>query len=199
MNISVLTAIGVDADRWARPLATACALHDILTESREQMFLAQCCHESAGFTRLVENLNYSADGLIRTWPSRFTAAEAVRMERRPEVIANYVYAGRMGNGDEASGDGWRYRGRGVIQITGRSNYMRFGRAIGADLIASPELLEADDLACRSAAWFWQTNGCNELSDAHNFTGTTRRINGGMNGQADRLRWLVKIRQAWSDT
>ena len=140
----------------------------------------------------MENLNYSAGGLAATWPGRFRAADgqpnglALLLERRPELIANHVYADRMGNGSVASGDGWRYRGRGLIQLTGRDNYRACGSAIGADLLAAPGLLEQPEWAAMSAAWFWFSNGLNELSDVGRFEEITRRINGGTHGQLQRL-------------
>lgn len=155
-------------------------------------FLAQIGHESAQLTRLVENLNYSAQGLASTWPNRYRAPDgkpnglASRLARNPEAIANNVYADRMGNGPESSGDGWRYRGRGLIQITGRSNYAAAGAALSLDLVAHPELLEQPEHAAMSAAQFWSINGLNQLADAGRFGDITRRINGGMNGQSERI-------------
>lgn len=191
----VLPALGIDADQWARPLETACSLYDI-HDRRAQYFVAQCCHESQGFTRLVENLDYSAKRLREVFPKYFTEAEAKRYERKPSSIGARVYANRLGNGNEASGEGWLYCGRGLIQLTGKANYRACGLGIGYDLVANPKLLSEDETAAAlSAAWFWATHGCNELADAGNFTGTTRRINGGLTGQEDRLRWLVKVQKA----
>jgi putative chitinase len=132
----------------------------------------------------VENLNYSADALLRTWPSRFNAETAAKMARKPEAIANYVYGGRLGNG--ADGDGWKYRGRGLIQLTGKGNYRAAGIALGLDLIGNPDLLEKPEAASLSAAWFWKTNGLNALADANDVAVVTRKINGGLNGLSDRL-------------
>lgn len=159
---------------------------------RRAAFLAQVGHESGQLRRLVENLNYSAAGLAATWPGRFRAANgqpnalAKSLERQPERIANHVYADRLDNGSAESGDGWRYRGRGLIQLTGRQNYRACGTAIGADLLANPELLEQPEWAALSAAWYWASNGLNELADAGRFTDITRRINGGTHGQPERL-------------
>lgn len=159
---------------------------------RRAAFLAQVGHESGQLRRLMENLNYSAAGLAATWPSRFRGAGgqpnnlARQLERQPEAIANHVYADRLGNGPAASGDGWRYRGRGLIQLTGRTNYRACGEAICADLVAHPELLEQPEWAAMSAAWFWSSNGLNELADAGRFEDITRRINGGTHGQPQRL-------------
>jgi putative chitinase len=155
-------------------------------------FLAQVGHESAQLTRLVENLNYSAQGLASTWPGRYRGddgkpnALALRLARDPQAIANNAYAERMGNGPEASGDGWRYRGRGLIQITGRDNYAAVGAALSLDLVAHPELLERPEHAAMSAAQFWSINGLNQLADAGRFGDITRRINGGVIGQTERI-------------
>lgn len=173
----------------------AAARYDITSRVRLAAFLAQAGHESAELTRLVENLNYGAAGLANTWPGRFavdpTARQrvpnglALRLERQPEAIANAVYGNRMGNGPAASGDGWRYRGRGLFQITGRAQYQRCGRALGLPLVEQPELLERPEYAALSAAWFWEDNGLNALADAGDFEAVTRRINGGLTGLVER--------------
>lgn len=186
-------AITGDADRWLDPLNNGLIRWDINTPARVVHFLAQCGHESGGFRLLVENLNYSAAALRATWPNRFSAADAEAMARQPERIAERAYGGRMGNGAEGSGDGYRYRGRGIIQLTGRDNYARAGAAIGLDFVAQPELVEKPDWAAATAGWFWATNGCNALADADDFLAITKRINGGTNGLADRQVWLAKVR------
>lgn len=184
----------------ARPVAgvfvpalnRAMARYRIDSPVRRAAFIAQVGHESGHLRLLVENLNYSAAGLAATWPSRFSASDgkanalALQLARQPERIANHVYAGRMGNGPTESGDGWRYRGRGLIQLTGRANYGACGSAIGANLLGTPELLEQPEWAALSAAWFWSSNGLNELADAGAFEQITRRINGGTHGQPQRL-------------
>mgnify|MGYP006935485558 CR=1 FL=1 len=185
-------AITGDADRWTDALNNACIRWRITTPVRVAMFLAQCGHESGGFRSLVENLNYGAAGLRATWPTRFSAADALAMERQPERIAERAYGGRMGNGPEGSGDGYRYRGRGIIQLTGRDNYKRAGDAIGLDFVAEPELVARPDWAAATAGWFWATNGCNALADVGDFLAITKRINGGTNGLADRQAWLAKV-------
>ncbi len=182
-------------DEWEEAIADAVDRWDISTDQRAAMFLAQTLHESSGFTRLVENLNYSEYGLLNTFPKYFTPQQANDCARDDQRIANRVYANRLGNGDEASGDGWKYRGRGLIQITGRRNYERCGDALEVDLLASPELLERSIQAAESAGWFWSTNGCNELADSGAFASITRRINGGLNGQAEREAWLIRVRRA----
>ncbi|MGP3890930.1 glycoside hydrolase family 19 protein, partial [Pseudomonas aeruginosa] len=159
---------------------------------RVAAFLAQVGHESSQLTRLVENLNYSARGLAATWPSRYRGADgkpnalALNLARHPQAIANNTYASRNGNGDDASGDGWRYRGRGLLQITGRLNYRAAGAGLGLPLEAEPELLEQPEFAALSAAWWWASHGLNELADRGEFAAITRRINGGTNGLEERL-------------
>ncbi|HFS0815193.1 glycoside hydrolase family 19 protein [Pseudomonas aeruginosa] len=159
---------------------------------RVAAFLAQVGHESSQLTRLVENLNYSARGLAATWPSRYRGADgkpnalALNLARHPQAIANNTYASRNGNGDDASGDGWRYRGRGLLQITGRLNYCAAGAGLGLPLEAEPELLEQPEFAALSAAWWWASHGLNELADRGEFAAITRRINGGTNGLEERL-------------
>lgn len=174
-----------NADRFAQPLAEACAEFGIDTPARLAAFLAQVAHESANLARLVENLNYSAQGLLAVWPNRFTPEAASAIARQPERIANRVYAGRLGNDDEASGDGWRYRGRGLIQVTGKANYAACGKALGLDLVGAPELLETPGPAARSAAWFWSSRGLNAPADRGDIEAITRTINGGLTGLADR--------------
>jgi len=155
------------------------------TPLRAAAFIAQTAHESAEYSRFIENLNYSAQGLLNTWPKKFTAKLAAAYARQPDRIASYVYACRMGNGDEASGDGWRYRGRGVIQITGKDLYQACGSGLGVDLAASPELLEQPHFAFLSAAWFWGSRKLNDLADRGDLVGITRVINGGTNGLEER--------------
>lgn len=176
---------------WAQPIADACQAYQITSGRRLAAFLAQVGHESAGLSRVVENLNYSADGLLATWPSRFSSADATALARKPEAIANRVYANRMGNGGPESGDGWRYRGRGPIQITGRVNYAAIRDAIRStgrqcpDLELSPELLESPTWGALAAGAFWGARDLNALADLGDIDRITRRINGGTNGAEDR--------------
>lgn len=159
---------------------------------RRAAFLAQIGHESGHLRRLTENLNYSADGLANTWPSRFRGHDgrpnelAARIARRPRDIANVVYADRMGNGGQMSDDGWRFRGRGLFQLTGRDNYLACGKGIGQNLEDFPDLLEMPEWAALSAAWYWSRHDLNELADAGRLEEITRKINGGTHGQAERL-------------
>lgn len=180
------------------PLKAAMELYNIDTERRVSHFLAQLAHESAGFTRLEENLNYSDQGLARVWPKRFRGADgqpnalAKSLHRKPELIANHVYSNRMGNGDVASGDGWKYRGRGFIQLTGKNNYKTASAAVcGSTLIVeSPESVLKPELAALTAAWFWAHNGLNQIADTGDTEGVTRRINGGTVGLEHREKLTV---------
>lgn len=152
-------------------------------------FLAQCAHESGNFKFTVENLNYSAEGLLKVFPKYFSKDTAAISARKPEVIANIVYSNRMGNGDRASGEGWKFRGRGYIQLTGKVNYKAFGEYIGVDLISNPDLV-ATKYPLTSAAWFFETKCLWQLADKgiddETIKFMTRRINGGFNGLADRI-------------
>lgn len=192
---TLAAAAGIDgalALKWADPLTKAMSLFDINTPRRQAHFIAQVGHESGSFARLVENLNYSAEGLIKTWPSRFDADRAAWAARNPERIAGCVYGDRMGNTGPA--EGWRFRGRGLIQLTGRSNYARAAGALALDLLAHPELLERQGEAALVAGWYWRDRGLNPLADVDNLDAITRKINGGLNGWADRqLRYSVAAR------
>jgi putative chitinase len=150
-------------------------------------FLAQVAHESGGFNFTKENLNYSADGLQKVFGKYFPdAATANAYARQPEKIANRVYANRMGNGDEASGDGYKFCGRGLIQLTGRDNYTKYAAAVKRELDDAVAYLETPAGAASSAGWFWDVNKLNEFADKDNIIGMTKRINGGTNGIDDRL-------------
>ena len=181
--LQILPNAGRQAGVFVPVLNTAMNRYAIVGSMRAAAFIAQIGHESGQLTRLAENLNYSAEGLMKTWPSRFDLVRATAAARKPEQIANIVYGGRMGNTEP--GDGWKYRGRGLIQVTGKTNYAACGEALGADLINRPELLEQPQYAALSAAWFWSVNGLNTLADAGDLRKITQRINGGQNGAADR--------------
>ena len=160
--------------------------YNINTPQRIAGFLAQCGHESAGFTVLAENLNYSADGLCKVFPKRFpTAAAAQPYHRQPEKIANKIYCDRMGNGSEASGEGYKFRGRGAIQLTGKDNYSKFAKSIGKSLDETVAYCETLEGAICSAAWFWDTNKLNVTADAGDIVAMTKKINGGTIGLEDR--------------
>ena len=165
------------------------------TTDRLSFFLAQIGHECGGLTITHENLNYSAGRLVEVWPSRFPdAAAAAPFAGDPEKLANNVYADRMGNGPSASGDGWRYRGRGYIQITGRDGYQRVGEIIGENLEADPDSVAAPEGALLAVCGFWTWKALNQLSDTGDYVEVTRRINGGTTGMDDRNSWLAKVRQ-----
>jgi len=165
------------------------------TPNRLQFFLSQIGHESGGLTITEENLSYRAERICVVWPSRFSGVASARpFERNPERLANSVYASRMGNGPPESGDGWRYRGRGYIQITGRDGYESVGDIAGLDLVGTPELASAAEHALLVSCAFWQWKALNELCDTGDFARVTRRINGGTTGLADRRAWLDKVRR-----
>ena len=169
---------------WGHPLEITFEKYNINTVLRKAAFIGQCSHESNYFKVLEENLHYSATSLMHVWPSRFpTAAIAGQYANDPVKIANTVYAGRMGNTED--GDGWKYHGRGLIQMTGKETYTNCGAAIGKDLVNSPELLLIPENACLSAGWFWNKKGLNELADKQDYETMTKRINGGLLGLDDR--------------
>ena len=166
--------------------------------NRLQYFLAQLGHESNGLTSKEENLNYSAQRLTEIWPGRFPTLEVAKQYAfNPEKLANFVYGSRMGNTD--AGDGYRYRGRGYIQLTGRETYREVGEIAGLDLEGKPELAAKPENAVRIACAFWTWKGVNKQCDAGDFTGVTRRINGGTNGLNDRLDWLRKVKTVVTST
>lgn len=189
-----LIAAGVkDPGAWLAAVTVACTKFKIDTPKQIAAFIAQTAHESGGYTRLVENLNYSAEALMRVWPKRFpTKAVADFFARKPELIANHVYSNRMGNGPIQSGEGWKYIGRGLKQLTGKDNYIRCGKALGIDLVENPELLLRPMFAAHSAGWFWKINNCGALADADQFQLLTKRINGGLIGLADRRARYDKV-------
>jgi putative chitinase len=174
------------ADKWAEALNETCERFAIDSPFRIAGFISNVAHESAGFKFVKENLNYSAASLMRVWSSRFPTVEiAQRYAMQPEKIANRAYADRMGNGDEASGDGWKYIGRGLIQLTGKNNYVAYSLACDNEALQYPEIVEQPKYAAESAGWFWSVNRLNQLADAQDITGMCRRINGGLNGLDDR--------------
>jgi putative chitinase len=174
-------------DYWFDALTQILPAYDINTPERVAAFMAQCSHESGYFKFLKENLNYRAESLMRTWPRHFPTMEiAKQYERKPERIANRAYANRMGNGDEASGDGWRYLGRGLIQLTGKENYSWFAASIETPVEEMPEYLQTFEGAVQSACWFWDQNGLNKFADSRDIQTMSRRINGGTIGLEDRI-------------
>jgi putative chitinase len=159
--------------------------------NRQAAFLAQCAYESGYFCHVVENLNYSAEGLLKTFPKYFNSESASDYANLPEKIANRIYANRMGNGPEESGEGFKYRGRGFFQLTGKENYFKCGTSIGVDLENIPEYLETPEGAIKSAIWFWNTRGLSALADNQNITQITKKINGGVLGLTERTQLFQK--------
>lgn len=205
-GIEQLKAAGIKhevAERWLPHVQKALARFGIESDRQVAAWLAQTAHESGGYTMLVENLNYRATTLAACWPNRFAELGPDKKPKRtekgaliptkvaesiagkPELIANMVYSKRMGNGPAESGEGWKYRGRGLKQLTGKDNYTRCGQALELDLVANPDLLLEPEGAALSAAWFWSVNKCGPLADADDFVGLTKKINGGTIGLADR--------------
>ncbi len=205
-GIDQLTAAGIKrevAEKWLPHVQKAMARFGIESERQVAAWLAQTAHESGGYTMLVENLNYKAATLAACWPQRFAVlgpdkkpvkddkgkltptAVANSIAGKPELIANMVYSSRMGNGPAESGEGWKYRGRGLKQLTGKDNYTRCGAALELDIVANPDLLLEPEGAALSAAWFWSVNKCGALADADDFVGLTKKINGGTIGLPDR--------------
>jgi putative chitinase len=177
-------------DHWYRVLAQLLPDYEINTPQRIASFLAQCAHESGEFTALKENLNYRAPTLRKVFPKYFPtdeiANEYANKPNKQEAIANRVYANRMGNGDEASGDGFRFCGRGLIQLTGRENYSWFAASVGISVEEASEYLQTFEGAAQSACWFWENNNLNAFADAGDFVTMTKRINGGTIGLDDRI-------------
>jgi putative chitinase len=168
-------------DRWG-----------ITTARQQAAFIGQCGHECGNFTKLEEGLSYSADRLMKIWPKRFPTMEiAQRYARNPKALANNVYANRMGNRDEASGDGWRFRGSGWLQLTGHANFFHAGKAIGVDLVKEPDLVRTPKYAALTAGWFWATHNCNELAEAEDWVALTKKINGGTVGLDDRVKHILQ--------
>lgn len=174
-------------EKYIGPLNFFMKEGEINTRLRVCAFLAQIGHESGGLTIVKENLNYSAQGLLNIFKKYFPTRElALEYERQPEKIANYVYGNRMGNGPASTGDGWRYRGRGLIQITGKESYIAFSkdRSLAFDEITA--YLETPDGACESAVWFWSKRSLNQYADESDMIIITKKINGGLNGIDDRI-------------
>ena len=170
--------------------------YQVNTPSRLAHFMAQIDHES-NLKPVAENLNYSANGLRKTFRKYFTDMEAVKFQRKPEAIANRVYANRMGNGPEESGDGFKYRGRGFLQITGRNNYTQLSRDTGVNYIKNPDLLLNEADAMVSALWYWKRNNLNALADKNNIRAITKKINGGYNGLAHRIELFKKYSKLYN--
>ena len=192
MNSLQLKELGIN-DKWEIPLNQVFVKYDLDTPKRQAAFIGQCSVESANFTRLQENLNYSAQRLTQVWPSRFpNISMAEPYANNPEKLANFVYAGRMGNLQD--GDGWKFHGRGLIQLTGRENYANCGSGIGVDLIDNPDLLLTPQYAVLSAGWYWNRKQLNLLADSGDIETMTKRINGGLTGLDERIAKITKALQ-----
>lgn len=193
----LLRRLSIDAGEWLAPLSEACDRYEIDNENRVACFLATCMHESANFTRLVESLHYSPAGLLATWPKRFTPQEAVDFAYDDVRIGERVYGGRMGNGPEGTGDGYVFRGRGPIQITGRAMYRKASANVGPpDFEADPLRVQQPAFGALVAAWIWaDEKQCNPLADDGKMQSITLRINGGLIGLQGRLACLDKVRKA----
>ena len=177
-----------EPEAWCQAINDVAPEFGIMNGPRLWMFLAQCGHESAGLTVFQENLNYSRDALLRVFPKYFNRGNVDMYARKPQMIANRVYANRMGNGPEESGDGWRFRGKGPIQITGAENTLNFSEYWFKDretVLKNPEVLLEPDVGIAAACWFWKTRNLNELCDMENIVAVTKRINGGTHGLEDR--------------
>ena len=173
-------------DHWYHAMEQALPEYEINTRLRVAAFLAQCAHESGEFKFLRENLNYKAESLVKVWPKYFPTLEiAQQYAKQPEKIANRAYANRMGNGPEESGDGWKFCGRGLIQLTGRNNYQAFADSIETDINDVPAYLGTFEGAVQSACWFWENMNLNQFADSGDILTITKRINGGTLGLDDR--------------
>lgn len=191
MNLEQLKALGIDA-KWLEPLNKTFEKYEINTPLRQAAFIGQCGHESNSFKTLEENLNYSAKGLMATWPSRFHEIDiAEKYANNPQAIANKVYGGRADLGNTEEGDGWHFHGRGLIQLTGRTNYTVCGLALGRPFAEHPELVLEPENAALSAGWFFNKRNLNSLADNEDWETMTKRINGGTNGIKDRIERIHK--------
>lgn len=181
-----LQRLGIGA-QWVDALNGTFEQFGIATPRQQAAFIGQCGHECGNFRILEENLNYRAATLMKLWPKRFPTPEVANAYAgNPRKIANMVYASRMGNRDEASGDGYRFRGRGCIQLTGHTNYFHAGKAVGVDFVAEPDLVATPRFAALTAGWFWSTHDCNRLAENADWTALTKKINGGTIGLQDRI-------------
>ena len=186
------------AEKYIDALNAAMEEFEINTPERRAMFLAQCCHESGHFRAVSENLNYKAESLSKVFPKYFKDVDPNDYAKQPEKIANRVYGNRMGNGDEHSGDGYRYRGRGFIQLTGKNNYDACGKDLDKDLHNEPDYLITAEGAARSAAWFWHKNNLNHFADANDILGATKKINGGTIGLEERTELYEEALKTFGD-
>jgi putative chitinase len=189
MTYDQLDKLWID-HKWLAPLEETFAKYDISTPVRQACFIGQCAHESGNFKTLQENLNYSAEGLMKTWPSRFPTKEmADQYARNPAKIAGKVYNGRLGNTSEEEAS--KFLGRGLIQLTGKENYANCGTALGIDFVGNPNFLIEPKYAALSAGWFWRKRDLNSLADSSDIETMTKRINGGLIGLEDRKAKIAK--------
>jgi putative chitinase len=189
VNAEQLQKLGIGIE-WVSPLNETFTRFVIATPRQQAGFIGQCSHECGNFRVLEENLNYRAATLMKLWPKRFPTQEiANAYEKNPRRIANMVYSSRMGNRDEASGDGYRFRGRGCIQLTGHAGYYHAGKDLGVDFVKDPDLVATPKYAALTAGWFWSTHNCNALAENGDWTGLTKKINGGVIGLADRIKHI----------
>ena len=187
VNAEQLAKLHIGAE-WVDALNETFERFNISTPRQQAAFIGQCGHECGNFKVLKENLNYRAETLCKLWPKRFPTLEfAKQYERQPKKIANSVYANRMGNRDEASGDGFRFSGKGCIQLTGHANYFHASKALGVDFVMEPDLVATPKYAALTAGWFWSTDNCNALAEAADWVGLTKKINGGTIGLDDRIK------------
>ena len=187
VNAEQLKQLHIGAE-WVDALNETFLRFNIATKNQKAMFIGQCSHECGNFRILEENLNYRAATLMKLWPKRFPTQEiANAYDRNPKKIANMVYSSRMGNRDESSGDGYRFRGRGCIQLTGHANYFHASKALGVDFVMEPDLVSTPKYAALSGGWFWSTHNCNPPADALDYTKVTKIINGGTIGLDDRIK------------
>ena len=187
VNAEQLQRLHIGAE-WVDALNETFTRFNLTTNNQKAMFIGQCSHECGNFRLLEENLNYRAETLMKLWPKRFPSLEfAKQYEKNPKKIANSVYANRMGNRDEASGDGYRFRGRGALQCTGHSTYFHAGKALGVDFVMQPDLVATPKYAALTAGWFWDTHKLNPPADALDYTKVTKIINGGTIGLDDRIK------------
>jgi putative chitinase len=187
LNAEKLAKLHISAD-WVDPLNETFERFGIFSHNQQACFIGQASHESGNFKLLEENLNYKAATLMRIWPKRFPNMEkANEYSGNPKKIANSVYSSRMGNRDENSGDGWRFRGRGIFQLTGHSNVYHAGKALGVDFVKDPDLIASPKYAALTAGWFWDTHKLNAPADALDHARVTKIINGGQIGLEDRIK------------
>lgn len=194
VNADQLRALKIDPN-LVDPFNETFQRFGILTPAQQASWIGQCGHECGNFRILEENLNYRAPTLLKLFPKTpkrqwgFTPEEAAAYEKQPQKIANRIYGNRMGNRDEASGDGWRFRGSGFLQLTGHSNFYHAGQALGVDFVMQPELVRTPMYAAQTAGWFWQTHKLNQYADKGDFLTMTKRINGGTIGLEDRIKHI----------